>query len=172
MCAFVPILVSVWRLCISSKQQNHWSWANSEAWFHLQSSKQEQEEEDAVDETILSIKILQSPQIDPSSSHSHNWGGNGSLTVIGSIIPGLTSSSGISNASTSEFPWSKYFSRHSTHKDILPETYNLGSLMGKITFGVSFQNVGRLTMGELGLPGMTLTEVMKNYHVYIIYRIG
>ena len=63
-------------------------------------------------------------------------------------------------------------SRHSTHKDILPETYNLGSLMGKITFGVSFQNVGRLTMGKLGLPGMTLTEVMKNYHVYIIYRIG
>ena len=27
-------------------------------------------------------------------------------------------------------------------------------------------------MGDLGLPGMTLTEVMKNYHVYIIYHIG
>ena len=42
----------------------------------------EQEEEDAVDETILSIKILQSPQIDPSSSHSHNGGGNGSLSMV------------------------------------------------------------------------------------------
>ena len=30
----------------------------------------EQEEEDAVDETILSIKILQSPQIDPVH-HTH-----------------------------------------------------------------------------------------------------
>ena len=63
----------------------------------------EREEEDGVDETILSITILQSPHIDPSSSHSHNGGGNGSLTVNGSNIPGLISSSGISTkASTSE----------------------------------------------------------------------
>ena len=32
----------------------------------------EQEEEDAVDETILSIKILQSPQIDPVH-HTHKF---------------------------------------------------------------------------------------------------
>ena len=45
----------------------------------------------------------------------------------------------------------------------LPETYILDSMMSKITFGVSFPNVWRLTLGELGLPGMT--EFMKIWFI-------
>ena len=46
----------------------------SKLWGIVSSSvlETDRDQEDGVDETILSIKILQSPQIDPSSSHSHN----------------------------------------------------------------------------------------------------
>ena len=103
--------------------------------------------QDGVDETILSITILQSPQIDQN------------IRIFMKLI--------LLKTFYTHFPFNKFFSinecQNLTNNEILrcnlPETYILDSMMSNITFGVSFPNVGRITLGELGLPGMT--EFMK-----------
>ena len=98
----------------------------------------EWEEEDGVDETILSITILQSPQIDQN------------IRIFMKLI--------LLKTFYTHFPFNKFFSinecQNLTNNEILrcnlPETYILDSVISKITIGVSFSNVERITL-HIGL---------------------